>query len=334
MPKPNPNKQEIIGYVQREIEQHRAGEIERFTAVKDLCAMFNCSERSLYTYLSNSHIHEDDRDYRNHFIKSEAISGKNHPFYGLKGEAHPRYGKTHSQESIKKMSDSMSGDNNPMYGIRGEDHPLSGIPRSETVKRKISESLSGANNFWYGKTGEAHHRYRKHHSCSARKKLSEINHGKKHTENSKRKMSQSRIGKKHTLETRKKISESRVGEKHPLWNGGTSFLPYSPEFVKVMKEFIRARDDYQCQFCDTLQNGKAHSVHHIDHNKNNDSEHNLLTLCELCHNNETTSSGDFREEWIEYCNEKVQEIYAVMTPERRAELEQLKEDLEKRFDVA
>jgi len=33
MPKPNPNRQAIVEQVQREIEQYKAGEIDRFTPI-------------------------------------------------------------------------------------------------------------------------------------------------------------------------------------------------------------------------------------------------------------------------------------------------------------
>lgn len=54
---------------------------------------------------------------------SIAQSGKNNPMYGKISGNHPKgmLGKSHSQETIKKMS----GKNNPMYGKTGENHPMS-----------------------------------------------------------------------------------------------------------------------------------------------------------------------------------------------------------------
>ena len=81
---------------------------------------------------------------REGFIMSpEAIekrSGKNHPFYGLKGKYHPTYGK-------------LSGENNPMYGVTGEAHPRFGIPHKQSAIDKMKKNrpdYSGENNPNYG----------------------------------------------------------------------------------------------------------------------------------------------------------------------------------------
>ncbi|MGN0246521.1 MAG: NUMOD3 domain-containing DNA-binding protein [Lachnospiraceae bacterium] len=80
-------------------------------------------------------------------IQSEAIGGENHPMYG----------KHHSEETRKKISESnkglLSGDKNPMFGIRrtGKDHPMYGKHLSEETKKKLSNALSGENNPNYGK---------------------------------------------------------------------------------------------------------------------------------------------------------------------------------------
>jgi len=69
------------------------------------------------------------------------------------------------------------------------------------------------------------------------------------------------------------------GELNPSWKGGTSFLPYSPEFNTQMKLFIKERDDDLCQVC--FKKGKC--VHHIDYDKLNSSPNNLILLCQSCH---------------------------------------------------
>jgi hypothetical protein len=50
---------------------------------------------------------------------SEALSGENHPMFG----------KSHSAESLEKMSESQrsidrTGENNPMFGKTGENNPM------------------------------------------------------------------------------------------------------------------------------------------------------------------------------------------------------------------
>jgi hypothetical protein len=87
-------------------------------------------------------------------------------------------------------------------------------------------------------------------------------------------------GKKHRPETLAMLSELKRGEKSPAWNGGSSFLPYSPEFGKRIKKYIKTRDGYACQICGK---GTRLSVHHIDYDKLNTDEHNLISLCQSCH---------------------------------------------------
>jgi hypothetical protein len=75
------------------------------------------------------------------------------------GDKNPFYGKKHSAESRKKMSDASSGEKNYFYGKSlSEDH-----------KKKISESKKGEKNPFYGKS----------HSDETRKKMSESQRGKK-----------------------------------------------------------------------------------------------------------------------------------------------------------
>lgn len=95
---------------------------------------------------------------------------------------------------------------------------------------------------------------------------------------------------------RKRVSENR-GEKNYRWKGGYSVGDYSREWTKYLKEFIRNRDNRRCQYpnCDyddTKEKQKL-SVHHIDGNKRNCAEYNLISLCNSHHqiveNNEPRS---------------------------------------------
>lgn len=87
------------------------------------------------------------------------------------------------------------------------------------------------------------------------------------------------------------------GENHPCWRGGISFEPYGKEFNKELKEKIRKRDNYECQEC-----GKSSSqIHHIDYDKTNNSELNLITLCRSCH----AKTNYDREHWTKYFKMKI-----------------------------
>jgi hypothetical protein len=68
-------------------------------------------------------------------------------------------------------------------------------------------------------------------------------------------------------------------ELNPNWNGGVSRIPYSIAWTNKLKELIRIRDGHKCQICSNI--GKQ--VHHIDYDKQNCNENNLITLCRKCH---------------------------------------------------
>ena len=87
------------------------------------------------------------------------------------------------------------------------------------------------------------------------------------------------------------------GPRNVHWRGGC-VKDYGPDFTASLKERIRQRDDYICQYpgCYIPQNGKAHQVHHCDYNKKNQNPANLITLC-VKHHQETTY-GD-REYFME-----------------------------------
>lgn len=83
-------------------------------------------------------------------------------------------GKTHSEETKRRMSESKRGKNNPMFG--------KSLP--EETRVKMSESKRGENNPFYGKT----------HSEDHRRRISEAMKGKVHSEEARRKISEAMKG--------------------------------------------------------------------------------------------------------------------------------------------
>jgi predicted RNA-binding Zn-ribbon protein involved in translation (DUF1610 family) len=79
----------------------------------------------------------------------------------------------------------------------------------------------------------------------------------------------------------------RVGDKNPNWIDGRTNFPYPKEFIKL-RNTIRKRDDYKCKNCGMTEEehliviGTNLHVHHIDYNKENLKEDNLITLCGAC----------------------------------------------------
>jgi len=82
---------------------------------------------------------------------------------------------------------------------------------------------------------------------------------------------------KNREETLKKISK----QNSILWLGGEREEAYNSEFTKHLKNKIKKRDNYTCQICG-LTKRNMHS-HHVDYNKKNNSEDNLIYLCNSCH---------------------------------------------------
>lgn len=114
--------------------------------------------------------------------------------------------------------------------------------------------------------------------------------GFKHNKKTKEKMRQAKLrnpvrptfwkDKKFTEEHKRNIGNSHLGEKHWNWKGGIAGKNYPIEWNNALKIKIYQRDNYNCQKCKT---NKQLVIHHIDKNKKNCSEINLITLCRSCH---------------------------------------------------
>lgn len=88
------------------------------------------------------------------------------------------------------------------------------------------------------------------------------------------------------------------GKNNPNWKDGISNLPYPFEFNKELKESIRKRDNYTCQLCGVKQKDyyRKLDIHHIDYDKNNLDEDNLITTYRNC-NMRANSNRDY---WYAY----------------------------------
>jgi len=124
----------------------------------------------------------------------------------------------------------------------------------------------------------------------------------------------------------RRVSQATSGERNPNFNEWSRLQPYSPVFPKIMAPFIRERDGYACQSCGAGENGQAHDVHHIDYDKSNNGEENLISLCKGCHA-VSNPVGKDRATWAELYNERIEQIYAGLSAERVAELGSYRERL-------
>lgn len=100
-----------------------------------------------------------------------------------------------------------------------------------------------------------------------------------------------------------------AGERHPLFNNWSSLGEYGVEFNKELKDKIIKKDGYCCQECGKTNkqhkkdSNKTLAIHHIDYDKNNSNENNLISLCFSCH----AKTNFNREYWENYFKSKTGE---------------------------
>jgi len=110
-------------------------------------------------------------------------------------------------------------------------------------------------------------------------------------------------------EVRAKKSAAQRGEKGSNWQGGITNNPYPENWYNYkgghLKNLIRQRDNSTCQLCFKAGN----CVHHIDYNKDNLKEDNLITTCRSCN-----AKVNFNREFWQYYFESNLAIRGLLTP--------------------
>lgn len=232
--------------------------------------------------------------------RSCAKQGKHHPNYGRKFSLQHRKNISLSQKGKK-----LSAEHKRKIGLSGK-----GRKHSLISRKKMSEALLG-------------HKV----SIKTRKKMSIIAK-KRYKYSTKHHPSyiDGRSTKKYyCIDCEKQLSSYGIKrcrpctfkfkfknpKNNPRYIDGRSYLPYPIEFNKDLKYKIRERDSFECQNCDMTEEehiivlGQVLHVHHIDYNKFNLEEKNLITLCNFCN----TRANLNRKFWQEHYTEKIKEIY-------------------------
>lgn len=96
---------------------------------------------------------------------------------------------------------------------------------------------------------------------------------------------------------------SHSGPRCYNWQGGKSFQSYPTKWTKRFKEKLRDRDGRICGVCGLREEDckvRLH-IHHIDYDKFNINEHNLISLCPSCHG----KTNRDKENWKVYFNERI-----------------------------
>lgn len=111
---------------------------------------------------------------------------------------------------------------------------------------------------------------------------------------------------------RKGKEHYNIGKDHPMFGKrgkdtsgyihGKAYLPYPMEFNAKLKLKIHKRDNYTCQKCGKTQKqelkfkNRKLDVHHIDYNKQNCKDNNLISLCQTCN----VKVNKDRDYWFAY----------------------------------
>jgi len=187
-----------------------------------------------------------------------------------------------------------------------------GSKRSDLFKQLLSKKLEGSGNPFYGKS----------HSQEAKIKMSQAKAGLPSKRKGKKQPSTAGdLNPAKRQEVRMKISKAlSVGgggrhacckgslnpnhgngakiarDKNPAWIDGRSYGEYGPEYSRALKAKIKKRDNFTCAVC----GGRGVAVHHIDYDKKNNNQDNLVTLCRSCHG----KTGFSRNEWVLFFKSK------------------------------
>lgn len=177
-----------------------------------------------------------------------------------------------------------------------------GIPRTTEEKQKLSQTIKkGKENSTYKYTEK--HKQRISDSLTGRTKDKEwiAKIKKSREENPDYEDCKKRISKtlKEKYKNGELISYFYIDGRYK--NDPTSnFNLYGGEFTDELKTKIRLRDKYICQSCDKK---RSTCVHHIDYNKLNNTENNLIVLCRVCHSKHHHKNNVlFLEEQLKFKN--------------------------------
>ncbi len=210
-----------------------------------------------------------------------------------KGQTCPMKGKKHSEESRMKMSLIKKGKKHSKESRMKMSLIKKGVRKSNETKKKMSLAKIGKN---HGIIGKRHYNWGKFIPKEQREKMSLAKIGKKLSEETKKKIGDGNRGKKLSEETKKKMRFSTigkyVGELSPHWKGGISSEPYCPLwFDKEFKNYIKERDNYECQNPKCWKKPCYLTIHHINYIKKDCQPTNLITLCTSCNSRANANKG-------------------------------------------
>lgn len=219
------------------------------------------------------------------------------------GENNGMYGKHHSKETRKKISEANTGHVSHIKGLTWNE--FYGEERANAISKKLSATKKE-----YFETHDHHNKGKKFEEIYGEERSKELKekfssaqkkYFKTHISFNTNKSYDEIYGKEKSKQVRKKISDTRLrkglgkGKLNGMYIDGNAIgggVVYGHEFTNELKMKIRKRDYFTCAVCKKKQS--VH-VHHIDYDKFNNIESNLITLCHSCHNK--TNSPRKRNSW-------------------------------------
>ena len=220
-----------------------------------------------------------------------------------KGERHPLFGKYHSEETRKKMSDAHKGAKNWNWkgGLAmriceqcGVEFPV----RPFKIKRGEGKFCSPE---CYGKWRSKHLRGKNNANWQGGKikQVCQICGKVRYVKPSKIKQGGGKFcsPKCHG----KWLSKHNTGKNNPSYRNGASFEPYCIKWNEPFREYIREKFHRVCFLCGKTEkeNGQRLSVHHVNGNKNcgcdDDETCQFVPLCVSCHSKMLSKKVDWEK---------------------------------------
>jgi len=169
-------------------------------------------------------------------------------------------------------------------------HHWMGMPQYIRGHGSEGKSNKGRKNGMFGYKFNKKQRERQGHFH--RGKTFEEAYGKKRAKEIKTKFTKAQLERfKDPVE---RLKHRNFGKANGMWHNGISRLPYTYDFIRIAKKI---RKKYKnCQICNKRPRKRKLSIHHINYNKQDNREINLIALCYICH---SITNGN-RDYWFAY----------------------------------